>query len=261
MSGQRFTIAGVVDRMVAAFSGQGWLMLGLAVLFGGLSRLISQVLTISAMRGVGLGAVGGVTAQPFAVFSTAGYWIALVIGLIGGSLASASMTAVAVAAIERRAISFGDSLGIAIMKLLPLILLSIVWTFGVSLGMALLIVPGVMLVVAWSVAWPAVIIENEGPIGALGRSAFLTKGARWLVFAIMLIAGVAAVAVGGATGASSLALSGGQVGGFPVAAIIVSVVVSTLTSMVSAALIAAVYTELRAWKEGAGGGELGEIFA
>jgi hypothetical protein len=264
MSGQRFTIAGVVDRMVAVFSGQGWLMLGLAILFGGLPRLVAEALTLSALKGVGLGGTAvAVNAQPLALFSTAGYWLALLVGWVGGAMASASMTTVAVAAIERRAISFGDSLGIAVMRLLPLLLLSILWTLAISVGLLLLIVPGVMLLVAWTVAWPAVIIEKEGAIAALERSAFLTRGARWPIFAIMLIAGFAALAVGGATGASSMALRSEDVGGVPVALLIVSAVISTLTTMVTATLIAAIYTELKAWKEGAGGGggELGEIFA
>ena len=79
MSGQRFTIAGVVDRMVAAFSGQGWLLFGLAVLFGGLPKLVSVVLTTSALRGVGMTGVGAINARPFALFSTPEYWIALAI--------------------------------------------------------------------------------------------------------------------------------------------------------------------------------------
>lgn len=260
MTGRRFTIAGVVDRMLAVFSSQGWLMLGLAVLFGGLPRLVTVLIMMSAMRGSGLNGIEG--AQVFALFATPGYWIAAVIGWLCGLLASASMTTVAVAAIERRPVSFGESVGKAATKLLPLFLLSIVWTVAVALGLVLLIVPGVMLMVAWMVAWPAIIVEDEGPIEALGRSSYLTKGARWMIFAIILIAGVASAIVSGATRGTSAALfTGAAISDAPIVPLIVNVVVGTLVLLISTVLSSAMYTELRAWKDGAVGGELEEIFA
>jgi hypothetical protein len=49
-----------------------------------------------------------------------------------------------------------------------------------------MIVAGV-LVVRWSIALPACVIEGRGPVDSLGRSARLTKGHRWKIFGIILL--------------------------------------------------------------------------
>ncbi len=265
VTGRRFTIAGVVDRMVAVFAGQGWLMLGLAVLFGGLPRAGYEAATMSAFGrgGVnGIGAAGADGGAPFAVFSTPSFWIALAVFWLAGLLASGSMTTVAIAAIERRPVSFGGSVGVAIRKALPLVLMSIVSGLAIFVGILLFIIPGIMLMIIWSVAWPAMIVEDEGPIGALERSAYLTNGARWLILAILVIGALMGGVISSVDGASSVALSGGAgVRDVSIVPLIAGMIATTLTILFSTALTAAMYTELKAWKEGEGGGELGEIFA
>lgn len=260
VTGRRFTIAGVIDRMVIVISGQGWLLLGLAALFGGLPRFATFVMTMSAVKSAGLTGVRG--AGALALFSMPNYWISVAISWLFGLLASASMTTVAVAAIERRPVSLGESIVRAMTKLLPLFLLSIVWALGVGLGFVLLLVPGIMLIIAWMVAWPAVIIEDAGPLDALGRSAYLTKGARWPIFAILLIVGVASAVVSGVTGTSSSAiLRNAASSDLPILPMVVTVVLGTVVQLFSVALSSAMYTELRDWKDGSDGGELREIFA
>ncbi|HEX7852383.1 MAG TPA: glycerophosphoryl diester phosphodiesterase membrane domain-containing protein [Sphingobium sp.] len=60
-------------------------------------------------------------------------------------------------------------------------------SLGIVLGLILLIVPGVMLFTRWAVAVPAMMRENLGATEALGRSADLTKGARWMILGLGLI--------------------------------------------------------------------------
>ena len=49
------------------------------------------------------------------------------------------------------------------------------------------LVPGLMMAVAWIVAAPALVVERTGVFGAFSRSAQLTRGRRWVLFALGVI--------------------------------------------------------------------------
>lgn len=68
--------------------------------------------------------------------------------------------------------------------LLEVILIAILIGFCVFLGLLLLIVPGILIALAWSLAIPVAVIENEGPLDALPRSSELTRGSRFRIFVI-----------------------------------------------------------------------------
>ena len=86
---------------------------------------------------------------------------------------------------ERASVS--DSLATGLRGFLPLIGLSILVGLGIFLGLILLIVPGIILACAWSVTVPALVAENRGVMGAFERSAELTRGNRWMIFALYVI--------------------------------------------------------------------------
>ncbi len=69
---------------------------------------------------------------------------------------------------------------------------------GIAAGLAclLLIVPGILLVVMWSLAVPAKVLENLGATDAMTRSSDLTKGDRGRVFVIWLLFIILGFAVG-----------------------------------------------------------------
>jgi hypothetical protein len=71
--------------------------------------------------------------------------------------------------------------------LLEIIVISIFVGLGLFFGFLLLIVPGVILALAWSLAVPVAVIEKEGPLDAIPRSARLTKGNRSRIFVILLL--------------------------------------------------------------------------
>src|SRR5262249_49898 len=58
---------------------------------------------------------------------------------------------------------------------------------GVMLGFAFLAVPGLILYTRWYVFAPVCVVEAKGPLGSMRRSAELTKGNRWKIFAIAII--------------------------------------------------------------------------
>lgn len=89
-------------------------------------------------------------------------------------------------------ISVGDAFRRAWPFILPLLLSSIVAGLGILLGIILLVIPGLILAVRWSVIAPAIVLEQRGVRSALGRSNQLVKGSGWTVFALVVITGVLA---------------------------------------------------------------------
>jgi hypothetical protein len=72
-------------------------------------------------------------------------------------------------------------------RLLKIVLVIVCASIGIFFGLILLIVPGIILGLAWSVSIPATVIEKEGPLNALQRSAQLTKGSRFRILVIMAL--------------------------------------------------------------------------
>jgi hypothetical protein len=134
---------------------------------------------------------------------------------------------------------------------------SIVWVSVLTyvlgfLALLALVVPGVYLFIAWTVAVPVLLTEDVRGMKALGRSRRLTRGFWWRTFAVVLLgsllSGVIDAIVGtvvGAvlfTGESDLAIFtvdflGGTVG-------------SVITTPLIAAFVVVLYIDLRVRKEG-----------
>ncbi|MEI7625985.1 MAG: hypothetical protein WCK06_07530 [Actinomycetota bacterium] len=87
--------------------------------------------------------------------------------------------------------SIGTLLSAITPRLWPLFLLGIVVSLGVYIGLIFLVIPGVILLIIWSVAVQALIIENCGVWSAINRSVALTRGNRlrilWLAVILLLI--------------------------------------------------------------------------
>jgi hypothetical protein len=105
---------------------------------------------------------------------------------------------------------FGEMLRAGIRRGLPVVGVGILLWFAVMAGLVLLVVPGVVLLVATSVAIPAAVVERPGVVGAIRRSFALTRGRRWPLFAaglsilVTVWVLVAVVQVGTAVAATAL---------------------------------------------------------
>lgn len=192
----------------------------------------------------------------------------LVVGLLW-LIASGALVQATVAHDEGRPADPVDMVRTGILRCLPLVAVYLVMTLGVWFGMLLFFVPGIMLGVMWSVALPAIIAERPGVFGALSRSRALTKGARWQVFGILLLAVVIYLLVSMTVGVATVA----SYGSF--AAITTQVVPPTpslfgqlLQSLVTTVTItwlttvgASLFIELRHWKDGPDADQVADIFA
>lgn len=234
--------------------------LGIAFLFGALPSLL---LTYAAQAaGPDTFAILGVGASiAFGLFSIL---IAIVLAMITQGALVRATTAYS----EGRKASLGESAMAGLRVALPLFLLGLVSAIAIALGFLLLLVPGIMLYVMWSVAAPSLVEERLGPIEALGRSSDLTRGARWKIFGLTLVvvvlywmfsALVAMLSITFYGGLDSFAASAAG-GSLPIGYLLVNGIAGTLTSAVWGVIQTSLYVELRDWKDGPRTDALADIF-
>ncbi len=92
----------------------------------------------------------------------------------------------------------------------PLAAVSVLFGIGVGIGFVFLIVPGLILLVIWSVVAPVTVLEHPGVFAAFGRSRQLVHGNGWNVFAVIVVVFLSVLVV--SVGVGLLAGSLGSVG-------------------------------------------------
>ena len=231
-------------------------LLGVTFVLGYLPGLASSYLG----RLVTGGAPPSPTA-PFAALSNPLYLVLALISLFLTGYLMACQLQIAIGDLEGQRLTLPEVLRRAVGKVLPIFGAMLLLGVGVMLGTLLLLVPGVILGIMWAVALPATVADTSNPILALGRSRALTRGNRWRIFGLAIIAWVVLVvieliifgAIGGVTGLT-------RVGGASFLTVAVLSLASVLTYIVGTAGSAALYTQLRELK-GEGGESVAQVFA
>jgi len=182
--------------------------------------------------------------------------------LVGAFMLQGVVVKTAVNSFNGKATLSSEAMETAVRMFLPLLGLGIVAGIGTGLAFLLLIVPGIIVAVMWSVAAPAVVIEKRGVFESLQRSRDLTRGYRWHVFGLMVIYVILSWIIGAAVGGISLATGGGFMEGSAITWVNVAtnVIINILSGVVASVGVAALYYELRTVKEGAGPEVLAAIF-
>jgi hypothetical protein len=127
--------------------------------------------------------IAGVVLAPlsptmFSILSAVG----LAASVVGALLAWAAIYQIAMEGLHGQTPSPSSILDKAAQKFWPMLVLTMLMGIGVFFGTVLLIVPGVILSLAWSVALPAMVLEDRGVFAAFRRSLVLTRGKRWPIF-------------------------------------------------------------------------------
>ena len=162
---------------------------------------------------------------------------------------------------NNRPVSVADSLSTGLRSFLPIIGLAILMGFAIGLGFILLIVPGVMLAIAWCVAVPSYVIEQPGVIASFGRSAELTRGNRWRLFGLFVLYIIAALIVQLLLTMVGGVFSFASVGGFPlVTRILILPLIQVANALIASVGVAVIYVELRRLRDGVGPEGLAAIF-
>lgn len=236
---EKFDMGRVFSRAAGAIQRNQTVFIGLALLLGFAPAVVVTMLT----------AVSPISGVAFA-FGT----------IVTSYVMMAAMTHATIVDLRNGRASFGECMAKGGQMILPLIGLGIVQTFGLMFAFLLLIIPGLILAVMWSVALPVLVGENPGVFASLSRSSELTKGSRWSIFAMLLIAGVMILvplvllplltgAFDDPTAVQQLSIAG-----------IFTQLLGALASMLVYAGLAATYIELRYVKEGSSADSLAAIF-
>jgi uncharacterized membrane protein len=181
--------------------------------------------------------------------------------IVGSILVQAATTRIYSESYRGGSMSAGDALRHGMSRLPGMLGLTLLTTIGTFLGIILCIAPGVWLYAAWGVAPAALIAEPTSATKALGRSFNLVKGNWWRVFGLLVLA---AVLVGVITGAVTAPLQIGATfgsgfadnpefvfsGAYLALNTLVTGVVTAITLPFTAAVVVAIYYDLRVRKEG-----------
>ncbi|HXW86678.1 MAG TPA: hypothetical protein VEJ42_00315 [Streptosporangiaceae bacterium] len=95
----------------------------------------------------------------------------------------------------RADLSLGETVSAAVPYLVPVAVASILAGIAIAIGLALIIVPGLILITIWAVIIPVIVIEQSGPLAAFGRSQRLVRGHGWHVFGTLVLVFVIMIVV------------------------------------------------------------------
>lgn len=247
--GGGFDLGRVVQRTFASIS-QNWLVfLVAAVLLIGIPSLVT-----------GSGQSMTNPAQPFAGLPL--ILIGSILTVIGTYVLQGTVVFATVNGFNGRPVDIGGALAVGLKLFFPLLGVAILMGLGVGIGLILLIVPGLILTVMWVVTAPALVIEKRGVFESFQRSRDLTRGNRWMIFAILVVYGVVSsiiswsvIGLGAAMGGSLATAST-----LWLVAMILTPLVNVVTAVLSSAGVAAIYYELRTSKEGVSPDQLASAF-
>lgn len=123
--------------------------------------------------------------------------ILVAIGVLTSTFLSGFMTTVVGKAVLGRPAVLGEVLAELKPRLLPLLGLTVLYTFIVSIATVFFLVPGVWLYVLFGLAAPALVLERSGIGSAFRRSRLLVQGNWWRVFGVLLLTLIVTVLVKG----------------------------------------------------------------
>lgn len=179
--------------------------------------------------------------------------VLLFTGLIVDLLSTAACVKAISDAYLDQPVGLSSSLRFAARRLGALLWMAILMWVLLTLAFIALVIPGIWLYAAWSVATPALLIEGVRGQRALGRSRELVRGRWWPVAGVLVVAGVMTTLVSGAITGVLLAivLTGGGSAFYAVVVVsLASAVTGILTRPFQAAVATVLYYDLRVRREG-----------
>jgi hypothetical protein len=141
-----------------------------------------------------------VTDRSFALF-VAGAIITAVISVIISAVLQAAILRAAAQATIGDPVDPEESYRYGFKRLGSVILVSLLVGLAVAGGFILLIIPGIIILVFFSVSIPVLIVENRRGTAAMGRSWNLVKGHFWHALGVILVAAIITGIISGIIGA------------------------------------------------------------
>jgi hypothetical protein len=171
------TLGELLDRVFQLYRSRFWIFIGISALaylpvFG--LQTIALWLPKAASPKLGLA-------------GAAAFLVLLVLRLLAGVAAMAATIIVVSAAYLDRPITVGEAYNRVSGMLVRVFFIMIGMSIGIGMGVVLLIVPGIILALMWSLAIPVAVLEDTGLSESLSRSRQLTAGHWSRVFAIYVL--------------------------------------------------------------------------
>lgn len=198
--------------------------------------------TLYTSTGNAAGTGGGITAL----------FVVQILGVLATLVATGAMFRAIAQAYLGHEVDPAASLRLGLSRLGPLVLLSILTGIGLVIAFLLLVLPGIWLGVAWSVAVPVLMVEGVGGPAALQRSFDLVRGRWWATFGALVLLVLLVVFAGGIVGfAIGLLTKGsGSVFVWLLVSVGTGLLVTLFVTPFQAAVLAVIYFDLRVRKEG-----------
>ena len=177
----------VISPMLAVYR-KHFTLVGILVLVTTVPESLLQYGFLSAASvGSGPVAIADGSAVGLAVATGVFIWL---LAIVGSALLSGSLVYAVVDVQRTGGASAGECLARGLKVLPKVFLVSVLTTIVTFPGYLLLIVPGVILSLMFSVSVPTAVIEGVGPLDAMKRSYELTKGNKGLIFITFFLWGL-----------------------------------------------------------------------
>jgi hypothetical protein len=123
-----------------------------------------------------------------ALAGTVGFWLGFVVSVVAAFLLQATLVKAVQDVRDGRAdMSIRETVSAALPYIGPVAGASILAAIAISIGLLLLIVPGLFLITIWAVIVPVIVIERAGVLASFGRSRELVRGRGWHVFGTLVL--------------------------------------------------------------------------
>jgi hypothetical protein len=136
-----------------------------------------------------------------------GFFLASIVEFVAAFLLQAALVkAVQDVRDGRVDLSLGQTVSAATPYIGPVAIASILAGIAITIGLILIIVPGLFLITIWAVIVPVIVIERSGALASFGRSRQLVRGNGWHVFGTLVLVFVILIVVDFVLGLIFLAL-------------------------------------------------------
>jgi len=127
-----------------------------------------------------------------ALLALAGGTVGILLGSFVSVVAAFVLQATLVKAVQdvrdgHADLSIRQTVNEALPFLAPVAGASILAGIAITIGLLLIIVPGLFLITIWAVIVPVIIIERSGALASFGRSRELVRGHGWHVFGTLVL--------------------------------------------------------------------------
>jgi hypothetical protein len=188
----------VISPMLAVYR-KHFTLVGILVLVTTLPQALLQysVLDMTGTAAVfdGGGGIGGGTGGGHVAGRGLINVLLWLLTMVGGALLSGSLVYAVVDLQRAGRASAGECLSRGLKALPKLFLVTMLYTLVTVAGYVMLIVPGVIFSLMFSVCVPVALVEGRGPVAALKRSYALTQGYKGLIFATYFLWGLLVAAL------------------------------------------------------------------